>query len=93
MIVGDAFVTVQQDSLYKVLTQEPEVNGLPRYFTSDWDAARESVRTLAALQPEAAMTGHGMPMFGKALQTGLGRLAADFDAVALPDHGQYGDDA
>src|SRR5699024_8536701 len=30
LIVGDAFVTVKQDALYKVLTQEQEINGPPR---------------------------------------------------------------
>ncbi len=33
--VGEAFVTVKQESLYKVLTQEQEISGPPRYFTPD----------------------------------------------------------
>ena len=32
LIVGDAFVTVKQESLYNVLTQELEISGPPRYF-------------------------------------------------------------
>src|SRR5690606_21003093 len=36
LIAGDAFVTVKQESLYKVLTQEQEISGPPRYLTTDW---------------------------------------------------------
>ncbi len=46
LIVGDAFVTVKQESLYSVITQELEIHGPPRYLTTDWEAASESVRIL-----------------------------------------------
>lgn len=92
LIAGDAFVTVRQESLYRVVTQHREINGPPRYFTPDWDAARESVRALAALTPQVAMTGHGMAMAGDELQRGLDALAADFDTTARPPHGRYVDD-
>ncbi|GFR37325.1 hypothetical protein PRECH8_06210 [Insulibacter thermoxylanivorax] len=62
LIAGDAFVTVRQDSLYKVLTQQKEINGPPRYLTTDWQAAKESVKRLAALKPAYAVMGHGPPM-------------------------------
>lgn len=88
MIVGDAFVTVRQDELYQVLTQHQELSGPPRYFTPDWEAARESVRRLAALEPSVAMTGHGIPMSGEALATGLDDLARRFDEIARPAHGK-----
>lgn len=88
LIVGDAFVTVRQDELYKVLTQRKEISGPPRYFTPDWDAARESVRKLAALHPHTAMTGHGVPMKGEELTRGLETLARDFDDIARPTHGK-----
>jgi glyoxylase-like metal-dependent hydrolase (beta-lactamase superfamily II) len=52
LIAGDAFVTVRQDSLYKVITQIKEVNGPPRYLTTDWDLARESVQKLQRLNPQ-----------------------------------------
>jgi len=89
LIVGDAFVTVRQDSLYKVLTQIQELNGPPRYFTTDWKAARESVRRLQALQPSLAITGHGLPMSGEQLSSGLEQLVRDFERVAIPDYGRY----
>lgn len=93
MIVGDAFVTVRQDKLYQVLTQHKEISGPPRYFTPDWDEARESVKRLSALKPSVAMTGHGRPMSGDELVTGLETLALNFDKLALPSHGKYVDDS
>lgn len=89
LIAGDAFVTVRQDSLYKVLTQEEEINGPPRYLTTDWQAAWESVKKLCQLNPVAAITGHGVPMSGDSLTTGLKTLADKFDQLAIPDYGKY----
>ncbi|MFD2435214.1 MBL fold metallo-hydrolase [Modicisalibacter luteus] len=88
MIVGDAFVTVRQDELYQVLTQHQELNGPPRYFTPDWNAARDSVQRLADLKPSVAMTGHGLPMSGEALEHDLESLARDFDSMARPAYGK-----
>lgn len=89
LIAGDAFVTVRQDSLYKVLTQEEEINGPPRYLTTDWQAAWESVKKLYQLNPVAAITGHGVPMTGERLTTGLKKLVDEFDKIAIPDYGKY----
>lgn len=89
LIAADAFVTVRQDALYKVLTQEVEISGPPRYLTTDWAAAWESVRKLAALQPAVAVTGHGRPVSGQVLTDGLLQLANEFDRVAIPDYGKY----
>ncbi|MET1029399.1 MBL fold metallo-hydrolase [Domibacillus tundrae] len=89
LLAGDAFVTVKQDSLYKVLTQKQEVNGPPRYFTTDWKAAKESVQELASLKPAVAVTGHGLPVIGEELSEGLGKLVREFDNIAIPDYGKY----
>jgi len=89
LIVGDAFVNVRQDSLYKVITQEKEIAGPPRYLTTDWEAAKESVRLLESLKPAVAITGHGFPVEGKELEMGLSKLAKEFDSLAKPDHGKY----
>lgn len=89
LIAGDAFVTVKQDSLYKVLTQEFEINGPPRYLTPDWKSAKESVIKLEALIPTVAVTGHGMPISGDLLTTSLEKLAREFDSIAVPDYGKY----
>lgn len=91
MIAGDAFITVRQDSLFKVITQVQEVNGPPRYFTIDWQTAWESVKKLEALKPKIAVTGHGIPMSGTALAEGLKRLVEEFDQIAIPDYGKFVD--
>jgi len=89
LIAGDAFVTVRQDSLYKVIVQEKEINGPPRYLTTDWDAAKESVKKLEALKPLFAVTGHGHPISGEELSNGLTILLKEFDHIAVPDYGHY----
>lgn len=91
LIAGDAFVTVKQDSLYKVFTQEREINGPPRYLTTDWVAAKESVIKLEALKPSVAVTGHGLPMSGELLTKSLETLVNEFDQIAIPDYGKYVD--
>ena len=89
LLPADAFVTVKQESLYAVATQEQEVHGPPAYFTPDWPSARRSVEALAALRPAIAATGHGTPMRGDALTRGLEALVAGWDEIALPDRGRY----
>lgn len=84
LIAGDAFITTRQESAYAVATQKPELHGPPRYFTPDWENARESVRRLAALEPELAVTGHGRPMRGEEMRAALQSLARDFDRIARP---------
>jgi glyoxylase-like metal-dependent hydrolase (beta-lactamase superfamily II) len=89
IIAGDAFITTRQESAYSVAVQKPEMHGPPMYFTQDWQAARESVRTLATLQPELAVTGHGPAMRGQEMRSALQALALDFDEIAVPEHGRY----
>lgn len=89
LIAADAFITVKQDSLYKVLVQEQEICGPPRYFTTDWKLAKQSVEKLAALHPKVALTGHGLPIEGEELERGLTRLVNEFDTIATPDYGKY----
>jgi glyoxylase-like metal-dependent hydrolase (beta-lactamase superfamily II) len=89
LIAGDAFVTTKQESAISVLTQRREIHGPPAYYTPDWDDARESVRRLAALEPELAATGHGVPMRGERMRVALHQLARDFDRIARPRHGRY----
>jgi glyoxylase-like metal-dependent hydrolase (beta-lactamase superfamily II) len=91
LIAGDAFVNVKQDALYKVVTQEEEINGPPRYLTTDWQAAWESVKKLSDLNPSVAVTGHGAPAAGETLSNGLRRLVNEFDTLAIPDYGKYVD--
>lgn len=89
LLAGDAFVTVKQDSLYKVIIQDREIHGPPRYFTTDWQKAKKSVQKLAALKPAIAVTGHGEPMYKEELTDGLDNLVRTFDEAAVPDYGWY----
>ncbi|HUR96020.1 MAG TPA: MBL fold metallo-hydrolase [Gemmatimonadales bacterium] len=89
LIAGDAFVTTRQESVIGVAAWQPRVHRPPAYFTPDWAAARDSVRRLAALEPELAATGHGPPMRGREMRLQLHALADRFDTVALPRHGRY----
>lgn len=86
LIAGDAFTTVKQESALAVLTQHQAVHGPPAYFTTDWDAAWDSVRRLERLRPAWCATGHGIPMSGESLTAGLRDLAENFDTLAIPKH-------
>jgi glyoxylase-like metal-dependent hydrolase (beta-lactamase superfamily II) len=89
LLAGDAFCTTKQESFLAVMTQRPELHGPPAYYTTDWDAARDSVQRLAALHPLAVASGHGQPLAGADVPDALAALARDFDRVARPAHGRY----
>jgi glyoxylase-like metal-dependent hydrolase (beta-lactamase superfamily II) len=89
LIVGDAFVTTAQESIYSAITQEPEMHGPPMYFTHDWGKARYSVERLASLDPEIVVTGHGRAMRGDGMREALRTLARGFDRLAVPTQGRY----
>lgn len=91
LIAGDAFITTDQESAYAVATQKLEIQGPPMYYTPDWGSAKSSVRKLADLEPELAVTGHGLAIKGAELRDGLRKLADRFDEIAVPDHGRYVD--
>ncbi len=84
LIVGDAFCTTKQESMTAIATQRPELHGPPAYYTSDWDAAEQSVRKLAALRPHTVAPGHGLPMSGSHVADALEELGKNFNTVARP---------
>jgi glyoxylase-like metal-dependent hydrolase (beta-lactamase superfamily II) len=88
LIAGDAVVTTKQESLVAVMAQREEMHGPPAYFTADWRAAGESVRTLAALDPEVLATGHGNVLRGAPMRESLRGLAANFDRE-VPQYGRH----
>jgi glyoxylase-like metal-dependent hydrolase (beta-lactamase superfamily II) len=88
LVAGDAVVTTRQESLINVLLQRKVVSRPPAYFTPDWDCARRSVQTLAALEPDVLATGHGAPMRGPSMLAELRELADHFDE-AMPSSGRY----
>jgi glyoxylase-like metal-dependent hydrolase (beta-lactamase superfamily II) len=89
LIAGDAVVTTKQESALAVIAQRPEMHGPPAYFTQDWKASAQSVRTLAALEPEVLATGHGVVFRGAPMRESLRSLAANFDRVEVPQYGRY----
>ncbi len=84
LIAGDAVISTRQESAYSVLAQKPELHGPPQYYTPDWNAARDSARKLAALEPELLLTGHGPALRGAEMREALKLLARDFDQIARP---------
>jgi glyoxylase-like metal-dependent hydrolase (beta-lactamase superfamily II) len=88
LIAGDAVVTTRQESLTDVILQRPVVWRPPAYLTPDWRAARRSVETIAALDPDVLATGHGPVMRGAAMRRALRDLADRFEAY-MPASGRY----
>ncbi|MFC9709583.1 MBL fold metallo-hydrolase [Paenibacillus sp. NPDC056933] len=91
LIAGDAIVTVKQESLWSVLLQDKQLHGPPAYFTTDWQAAHQSVRHIRRLQPKVVVTGHGHTLTGDMLRGSLKQLDLEFEETAVPDHGKYVD--
>ena len=90
LIAGDAFVSTKAESAYEAnFAREPEMHGPPQYFTPDWVGAKVSVQTLANLEPELALTGHGRPLKGERMRRALDQLASEFEWVAVPKQGRY----
>ncbi|MEN8700504.1 MBL fold metallo-hydrolase [Bacillus infantis] len=89
LLAGDAFITVKQESLMAVMSQSKEIHGPPAYFTPDWDTAGQSIRKLAALNPKAALTGHGQPFYGQELTEGLEKLIKGHETFVVPKQGKY----
>lgn len=86
LLVGDAFCTTKPESFFEAaVAQHTELHGPPAYFTSDWAAAKVSVRKLAALEPKVVAPGHGKPLTGGDVATALQRLADEFERLAVPE--------
>jgi glyoxylase-like metal-dependent hydrolase (beta-lactamase superfamily II) len=64
LITGDALVTLELNSLTGLLLQRHGLSGPPWYTTWSWRAAKESVATLARLEPNVLACGHGTHLAG-----------------------------
>lgn len=89
LLVGDAFSTTKAESALYSFSSLKKLTGPPRYFTTDWEAAAESVRRLTALEPRAVAAGHGPVMRGRELHDELHELADNFEQLAVPAKGRY----
>jgi glyoxylase-like metal-dependent hydrolase (beta-lactamase superfamily II) len=89
LITGDALATTKSESIIFALGFPKKLSGPPKYITTDWQAASESIHKLAALQPRIIAPGHGQVMRGRELQTGLENLSANFEDTEVPKSGRY----
>lgn len=85
LLAGDALTTMNLDSWASHLTEKQEFCRAPAPFTTDWDAAHESVVKLARLEPNVVAAGHGQPIKENAAAR-LKELAENFQR---PKHGRY----
>lgn len=86
LLVGDAFCTTKPESFFDAaIAQPPELHGPPAYFTSDWSAALQSIRKLAALHPLILAPGHGKPLAGREVEAKLATFAKVFARDAEND--------
>ena len=86
LLGADAFATCRHDSVPAVLLGRPNISRAGTPFNYDWAAARQSVQTLAALEPLAIGCGHGPVITGSAAAAGLRALALGYP---VPAHGRY----
>ncbi|HKG91605.1 MAG TPA: MBL fold metallo-hydrolase [Gemmatimonadaceae bacterium] len=86
LLAGDALATVNQDSALAMVTQRPVLSVPPAPLTTDWGAARDSVRQLAALRPWTIAAGHGRPVSGPDVAEDLADFALRFQP---PRRGRY----
>lgn len=89
LIAADAFSTTKQESLLSVVTHSEQISGPPKYLTTDWKAAKNSVRILRDLKPSLAIASHGEPMEGEELTRHLEMLVNHFDEIAKPKQGRF----
>lgn len=89
LIAGDAITTTVTESAVSLLGNLKQIAGPPKYTTTDWKAAEQSVQDLTELQPRIAATGHGPVMRGRELTLALSQLAENFGTTALPESGRY----
>lgn len=89
LIAGDALSTTKQESLLSVITQKEQISGPPKYLTTDWQAAEQSIKTLRDLNPNLIIPSHGMSMEGREINKHLNLLIHDFNNIAKPQQGKY----
>ena len=86
LLGADAFATSDHDSVPAILLGRPKISRAGTPFNYDWQAAHQSVQTLAALNPKAIGCGHGPVIIGPEAAAGLHALA---DNYPIPEQGRY----
>ncbi len=86
IVAGDALATVDLDSWRKLIAWKQEIAKPPSPFNYNWELARQSVLTIAALKPRILACGHGDPVAGENVAAQLEAFAGKFEP---PKHGRY----
>ena len=86
LLTGDALVTVNMDSWSALVSRKRDLARPPTPFTIDWDAARASLKKMAALRPNVIASGHGLPISDSDLPERLEKFANNF---RTPRRGRY----
>ena len=86
LLTGDALVSVDMDSWSGLFSTKRTLAGPPAPFTTDWDAARASLKDLANLRPNVVGCGHGLPISDAKLADRLKKFAERFRG---PPRGRY----
>jgi glyoxylase-like metal-dependent hydrolase (beta-lactamase superfamily II) len=86
LLAGDAFTTMNVDSLLDVVSKRQRISRPPTPINYDWRLVRESVRRLDALNPLTFACGHGVPMSGP---DAADEFSWFVDHFPVPSHGRY----
>ena len=91
LLAGDALITTRQE--FRLCRARKAARGpwVASVFTTDWQAAGNSVKLLAQLNPEFLVAGHGRAMRGPEMRQALRQLAANFETIAVPNGRRYVD--
>lgn len=76
LISGDALATIRIDTIRNLLVHRRGLSAPPWYTTWDAKAAKHSLATLAALQPDIVAGGHGRPLKGPGTAEAVATFAA-----------------
>jgi len=77
LLCADAFTTVKQESLISVLLQQKKVSGPPKYFTTNWPQAKQSIEKIIDLKPNLVIASHGKPIESEILTEQLQDVLAN----------------
>lgn len=86
LIAGDALATMDLDSWREQIRRTPRLANPPAATTTDWQAARRSLRLLSSLEPGVIAAGHGRPLSGNRVADTLRAFCVNFTP---PRRGRY----
>jgi glyoxylase-like metal-dependent hydrolase (beta-lactamase superfamily II) len=86
LLAGDALATVDAESFSGMLSRKQKMSRPAMPITSDWDAAKWSVKEMATLRARVLARGHGEPVAGPTVAEELATFAENF---ATPERGRY----